>query len=50
MRSMTVRRYSTAAGISALTATAAQTLNLHFDFPLQQLQLAWTLTQVLLQL
>jgi hypothetical protein len=50
MRSLTVRRSSSIAGITALTFAAAQALNLQLDFPLQQLQLAWTLTQVLLQL
>ena len=50
MRSLTVRRTSSIAGITALTLAAAQALNLQLEFPLQQLQLAWTLTQVLLQL
>jgi hypothetical protein len=50
MRSLTVRRYSTLAAISALAASAAQALTLNLELPLQQLQLAWTLTQVLLQL
>ena len=50
MRSLTIRRSSTFAGLSALTATAAQALNLSLELALPPLQLAWTLTQVLLQL
>jgi hypothetical protein len=50
MRSLTVRRSSLTAGLMSLTATAAQALNLDLEIPIQQLQLAWTLTRVLLQL
>ncbi len=50
MRSQALKRYSTTAALSTLAATAAQVLNLSIEFPLEQLQLAWTLTQVLLQL
>ena len=50
MRSLTVRRSSLTAGLMSLTATAAQALNLDLQIPIQQLQLAWTLTRVLLQL
>ena len=50
MRSMAVQKYSAAAMVAALAATAAQAMNLSFEFPLQHLELAWTLTRVLLQL
>lgn len=50
MRSQALKRYSTAAVYSTLAATAAQALNLSIGFPLEHLQLAWTLTRVLLQL
>jgi hypothetical protein len=50
MRSLTVRRSSLTAGLMSLTATAVQALTLDLAFPIQQLQLAWTLTRVLLQL
>lgn len=50
MRSLTVRRSSLTAGLMSLTATAAQAFSLNLEIPIQQLQLAWTLTRVLLQL
>ena len=50
MRSLAIQRYSVAATVAALAATAAHVVNLNLDFPLRQLQLAWTLTRVLLQL
>jgi hypothetical protein len=50
MRSLELQRYSKFAAITALTATAAHAVNLSFDIPMQHLQLAWTLTRVLLQL
>ncbi len=50
MRSLKIRRTSTFAGLTVLTATAAQTLNLSLELSLPPLQLAWTLTRILLQL
>ena len=50
MRSLELQRYSKFAAIMALAATAAHAVNLNFDIPMQHLQLAWTLTRVLLQL
>jgi hypothetical protein len=50
MRSLALQRYSTLAAIAALALTMAQTLTLNLTFPVQQIQLAWTLTRVLLQL
>ena len=50
MRSLAIQRYSAAAAIAALAVTMAQTLTLNLAFPIQQIQLAWTLTRVLLQL
>ena len=50
MRSLAIQRYSVAAAIAALAFTMAQTLTLNLTFPTQQIQLAWTLTRVLLQL
>ena len=50
MRSLALQKYSAAAMVAALAATAAHAMNLSLDIPLGQLQLAWTLTRVLLQL
>jgi hypothetical protein len=50
MRSLALQRYSTVAAIAALAVTMAQALTLNLTFPIQQIQLAWTLTRVLLQL
>jgi hypothetical protein len=50
MRSLAIQRYSTVAAIAALAVTMAQALTLNLTFPIQQIQLAWTLTRVLLQL
>jgi len=50
MRSLAIQRYSTAVAIAALAVTVAQALTLNITFPAQQIQLAWTLTRVLLQL
>ena len=50
MRSLAIQRYSAAAAIAALAATAAHVLTLNLQFAIPQIQLAWTLTQVLLQL
>jgi hypothetical protein len=50
MRSLSVRRSSLTAGLMSLTAAVAQTLSLNLEIPIRQLQLAWTLTRVLLQL
>jgi len=50
MRALAIQRYSAAAAIAALAVTMAQTLTLNLTFPIQQIQLAWTLTRVLLQL
>jgi hypothetical protein len=50
MRSLAIQRYSAVAAITALAVTAAQALTLNLAFPSQQIQLAWTLTRVLLQL
>ena len=50
MRSLALQKYSAAAMVAALAATAAHAMNLSLEIPLSQLQLAWTLTRVLLQL
>jgi len=50
MRSLAIQRYSTVAAIAALAVTMAQALTLNLTFPIEQIQLAWTLTRVLLQL
>ncbi len=50
MRSLALQKYSAAAMVAALAATAAHAMNLSLDIPLRQLHLAWTLTRVLLQL
>ncbi|MBD3870056.1 MAG: hypothetical protein IFJ97_01695 [Acidobacteria bacterium] len=50
MRSLAIQRYSVAAATAALAVTMAQALTLNLAFPIQQIQLAWTLTRVLLQL
>jgi hypothetical protein len=50
MRSLALQRYSAVAAIAALAVTMAQALTLNLTFPVQQIQLAWTLTRVLLQL
>jgi hypothetical protein len=50
MRSAAIERYSAAAAIAALVGAMAQILTLNLTFPVQQIQLAWTLTRVLLQL
>ncbi len=50
MRSMAFQRYSAAAALTTLAVMAAQALNLSLSIPSQPIQLAWTLTRVLLQL
>ena len=50
MRSMTLVRYSAAAFGATAAALAVQAFALGPSIPLQHLQLAWTLTRVLLQL
>ena len=50
MRSLAIQRYSVAAAVTALTITVAQVLTLDLSLPKQQIQLAWTLTRILLQL
>ncbi len=50
MRSQVFQRYSTAAALTTLAVMAAQALNLSLSIPSQPIQLAWTLTRVLLQL
>jgi len=50
MRSLALQRYSTAAAAMALAAAVAQAANLNISIPTQQIQLAWTLARVLLQL
>jgi hypothetical protein len=47
---MTLRSYSGIAAAATVVATASQALNLSLEFPLPHIQLAWTLTRVLLQL
>ena len=50
MRSLAIQRYSAAAAISALAVSMALTMTLNLAFPILDIQLAWTLTRVLLQL
>ena len=50
MRSLVIQRYSAAAAIAAMAVTMAHALTINLNFPIQQIQLAWTLTRVLLQL
>jgi hypothetical protein len=50
MRALANQRYSAAAAIAGLAVTMAQVLTLNLAFPIQKIQLAWTLTRVLLQL
>ena len=50
MRPLAIQRYSTVAAIAALAVTMAQALTLNLTFPIEHIQLAWTLTRVLLQL
>lgn len=50
MRSLAIQRFPAAFAIAGFGAAGLQALFLGFDFPTQQLKLAWTLTQVLLQL
>lgn len=50
MRSLAIQRYSMAAVIAALAVSMAQVMTLNLAIPVQQIQLAWTLTRVLLQL
>ena len=50
MRSLAIQRYSISAGITAAAVTIAEFLTVDLQLPVQQLQLAWTLTRVLLQL
>jgi hypothetical protein len=50
MRSLAIQRYSAAFAIAGISAAALQAFFLGLDFPVQQLNLAWTLTRVLLQL
>ena len=50
MRSLALVKVPSAACAVAAAAATAQIVNLSVDIPFQQLQLAWTLTRVLLQL
>jgi hypothetical protein len=50
MRSLALQRFSAAFAITGFGAAALHALFLGFEYPAQQLKLAWTLTQVLLQL
>ena len=50
MRSMTLQNYSMAAAVLTLAAAAAEAANLNLLIPTEQIQLAWTLARVLLQL
>jgi hypothetical protein len=50
MRSMTLQNYSTVAAVLSLAAAAAEAANVTFLIPTEQIQLAWTLARVLLQL
>ncbi len=50
MRSLTLQRYSVAAAALTLAAAAAEAASLNLLIPTEQLQLAWTLARVLLQL
>ena len=50
MRSLVVVRIPGAALAVIAAVTAAQITNLSFEIPFHQLQLAWTLTRVLIQL
>ena len=51
MKSVAILRYSAAAGaIAALATAAAHLANVSLSIPTAQLELAWTLTRVLIQL
>ncbi len=50
MRPLAMHRYSGTIAITGFGAAALQTFFLGYDYPIQQLKLAWTLTRVLLQL
>ena len=50
MRSLVIVRIPSAALAVIAAVTAAQVANLSFEIPHHQLQLAWTLTRVLIQL
>ena len=50
MRSLALVKIPGLALATIVAAAAAQLANLNFEIPLHQLQLAWTLTRVLLQL
>ena len=50
MRSLALIKVPGAALALIAAAAAAQVVNLSVDIPLHQLQLAWTLTRVLIQL
>ncbi|MCJ7754149.1 MAG: hypothetical protein MUP13_06270 [Thermoanaerobaculales bacterium] len=50
MRPLAIHRYSATVAIAGFGAAALQAFFLGFDYPVQQLRLAWTLTRVLLQL
>jgi hypothetical protein len=50
MRSLALVKVPAAACILLVAAATAQVANLSFEIPHHQLQLAWTLTRVLLQL
>lgn len=50
MRSLALAKVPGAALMLVAAAAAAQVVNLSIEIPLHQLQLAWTLTRVLIQL
>lgn len=50
MRSLALAKVPGAALAVIAAAAAAQVVNLSFEIPFHQLQLAWTLTRVLIQL
>jgi hypothetical protein len=50
MRSMALAKVPGAALAVVAAAAVAQVANLSFEIPINQLQLAWTLTRVLIQL
>jgi hypothetical protein len=47
---MTLQNYTTVAAILTLATAAAEAANLNLLIPTEQIQLAWTLARVLLQL
>jgi hypothetical protein len=50
MRPLAMHRNSATVAITGFSAAALQAFFLGYDYPIQQLKLAWTLTRVLLQL